>query len=124
MHHYAGTMSTTAPDCVFCKIVAGDIPAEVLGRTEHAIAFRDLNPQAPFHVLVAPLDHHENAAASAAADPASMGHVVTLADEVARASGNADYRMIANTGAGAGQTVFHTHLHVLGAAPGMTESLI
>ena len=117
-------MSTPAPDCVFCKIVAGDIPAEVLGRTEHAIAFRDLNPQAPFHVLVAPLGHHENAAASAAADPASIGHLVALADEVAHESGNADYRMIVNTGAGAGQTVFHTHVHVLGAAPGMTESLI
>ena len=117
-------MSTPDPDCVFCKIVAGDIPAEVLGRTEHAIAFRDLNPQAPFHVLVAPLDHHENAAASAAADPASIGHLVALADEVAHGSGNADYRMIFNTGAGAGQTVFHTHVHVLAGAPGMTESLI
>jgi histidine triad (HIT) family protein len=117
-------MSTTAPDCVFCKIVSGDIPAEVLGRSEHAIAFRDLNPQAPFHVLVAPLDHHENAAASAAADPASVGHLVTLADEVAQEYGNADYRLIANTGAGVGQTVFHTHLHVLAGSSGMTESLV
>ena len=80
-------MSTAAPDCVFCKIVAGDIPAEVLGRNGEAIAFRDLNPQAPFHVLVAPLAHHENAAASAAADPASLGHVVALADEVAQEAG-------------------------------------
>lgn len=117
-------MSTAASDCVFCKILAGDIPAEVLDRSEHAIAFRDLNPQAPFHVLVVPFDHHDNAAASAAADPASIGHLVTLADEVAQASGNADYRLIANTGAGAGQTVFHTHLHVLGGSPAMTESLI
>jgi histidine triad (HIT) family protein len=117
-------MSEPVGDCVFCKIVAGDIPAEVLGRTEHAIAFRDLNPQAPFHVLVAPLDHHANAAASAAADPASIGHLVALADEVAQTSGNTDYRMIANTGAGAGQTVFHTHLHVLGGSSTMTESLI
>ena len=117
-------MSTAAPDCVFCKIVAGDIPADVLGRTEHAIAIKDLNPQAPFHALVLPLDHHENAAASAAADPASLGHAVTLADEVARAAGVDDYRLVANTGAGAGQTVFHTHFHVLGQAPGMTESLI
>jgi histidine triad (HIT) family protein len=117
-------MSTSTPDCVFCKIVAGDIPAEVLGRTEHAIAFRDLNPQAPFHVLVAPLDHHENAAASAAADPASIGHLVALADEVAQGSGNADYRIVANTGAGAGQTVFHTHLHVLGGSSALTESLV
>ena len=70
------------------------------------------------------VDHHENAAASAAADPASIGHLVALADEVAKASGNADYRLIANTGAGAGQTVFHTHLHVLGGSSRMTESLI
>ena len=117
-------MSTPDPDCVFCTVVAGGIPAEVLGRTEHAIAFRDLNPQAPFHVLVAPLDHHENAAASATADPASIGHLVALADEVAQASGNADYRMIFNTGAGAGQTVFHTHVHVLAGSSGMTESLV
>ena len=117
-------MSTAAPDCVFCKIVAGDVPAEVLGRNAGAIAFRDLNPQAPFHVLVAPLDHHENAAASAAADPASLGHVVALADEVAQEAGNADYRMVVNTGAGAGQTVFHTHVHVLAGASGMTEALV
>ena len=117
-------MSTAAPDCVFCKIVAGDIPAEVLGRSDEAIAFRDLNPQAPFHVLVAPLDHHENAAASAAADPASLGHVVALAHEVAQGAGNPDYRMIVNTGAGAGQTVFHTHVHVLAGASGMTEALV
>ena len=117
-------MSTAAPDCVFCKIVAGDVPAEVLGRNGKAIAFRDLNPQAPFHVLVAPLDHHANAAASAAADPASLGHVVALADEVAQEAGNADYRMIVNTGAGAGQTVFHTHVHVLAGASVKTEALV
>lgn len=117
-------MSIADPDCVFCKIVSGDIPAEVLGRNEHAIAFRDLNPQAPFHALVATRDHHANAAASAAADPASIGRLVTLADEVAQESGNADYRMIFNTGAGAGQTVFHTHVHVLAGSSGMTESLV
>ena len=117
-------MTTAAPDCVFCKIVAGEVPAEVLGRTDEALAFRDLNPQAPFHVLVVPFDHHENAAATAAADPASLGHVIALADEVAQAAGNADYRLIFNTGAGAGQTVFHTHVHVLAGSSGMTESLL
>ena len=117
-------MSDTSDDCVFCTIVAGEIPAELLGSNEHAIAFKDLHPQAPFHALVVPLDHHENAAASAAADPAVIGHLVSLADEVARAAGNDDYRLVANTGAGAGQTVFHTHLHVLGGAPSMTESLL
>ena len=116
-------MSTADPDCVFCKIVAGDIPAELLGRTEHAVAFRDVHPQAPFHVLVVPPDHHDNAAATAAADPASLGHVVALADEVARAAGTDDYRLVVNTGAGAGQTVFHTHVHVLAGSAGLSETL-
>lgn len=113
-----------ASDCIFCMIIAGDVPADVLGRSEHAISFKDRNPQAPFHALVVPFDHHDNAAASAAADPAALGHLVTLADEVARAAGNDAYRLVANTGASAGQSVFHTHLHVLGATPAMTESLI
>jgi histidine triad (HIT) family protein len=117
-------MSATSDDCIFCTIDAGEIPAEVLGRTEHAIAIKDLHPQAPFHALVLPLDHHENAAASAAADPAVIGHLVALADTVAHESGNADYRLIANTGAAAGQSVFHTHFHVLGGSSRMSESLI
>jgi histidine triad (HIT) family protein len=117
-------MSDTTPDCVFCKIVAGDIPADLLGRNEHAIAFKDLNPQAPFHALVVPVGHHDNAAASAAADPAILGHAVALADEVARAAGHTDYRLVLNTGAGVGQTVFHTHVHVLGSTPRMSESLV
>lgn len=117
-------MTTSDPGCIFCRIVVGDIPAEVLGRSEHAISIRDLHPQAPFHALVLPLQHHENAAASAGADPAILGHLVALADQVAKASGNDEYRLIANTGVGAGQSVFHTHFHVLGSTPAMTESLI
>jgi histidine triad (HIT) family protein len=117
-------MSETAPDCIFCKIVAGEVPADVLGRNDHAVSIKDLNPQAPFHALVITVDHHENAAASAAADPASVGHLVALADEVAHGSGNVDYRLIFNTGAGAGQTVFHTHLHVLGGSSRMSETLV
>lgn len=117
-------MTVTADDCVFCKIVSGDLPADVLGRGEQALAIRDLHPQAPFHALVIPFDHHKNAAASAAADPAVLGHLVTLAAEVAGEAGHDDYRLIANTGAGAGQTVFHTHLHVLAGTTGMTESLV
>ena len=117
-------MSATPDDCVFCTIVAGGIPADVLGRNEHAVAIADLNPQAPFHALVIPVEHHDTVAASAAADPAVVGHLVSLADEVAKASGNGDYRLIANTGRGAGQTVFHAHLHVLGGSSRMTESLI
>ncbi|HSF34903.1 MAG TPA: HIT domain-containing protein [Nocardioides sp.] len=117
-------MSERAPDCIFCKIVADEVPADVLGRNDHAVSIKDLNPQAPFHALVISVDHHDNAAASAAADPASVGHLVSLADEVAKASGNDDYRLIANTGAGAGQTVFHTHLHVLGGSSRMSETLV
>jgi len=117
-------MNETAPDCIFCKIVAGEVPADVLGRNDHAVSIKDLNPQAPFHALVITVDHHRDAAASAAADPASIGHLVGLADEVARGSGNADYRLVLNTGAGAGQTVFHTHLHVLGGSSRMSETLV
>jgi histidine triad (HIT) family protein len=117
-------MSETAPDCIFCKIVAGEVPADVLARNDRAVSIRDLNPQAPFHALVITVDHHDNAAASAAADPASIGHLVALADEVALGSGNADYRLVLNTGAGAGQTVFHTHLHVLGGSSRMSETLV
>ncbi|HYJ26184.1 MAG TPA: HIT domain-containing protein [Nocardioides sp.] len=117
-------MNETAPDCIFCKIVAGEVPADVLGRNDHAVSIKDLNPQAAFHALVITVDHHRDAAASAAADPASIGHLVGLADEVARGSGNADYRLVLNTGAGAGQTVFHTHLHVLGGSSRMSETLV
>lgn len=117
-------MSQSAPDCIFCKIVAGQVPADELGRGEDTVAIRDLHPQAPFHALVIPFDHHDDAAASAAADPAVVGRLVSLADEVARAAGHDDYRLVANTGAGAGQTVFHTHLHVLAGSSGMTESLV
>ena len=111
-------------DCLFCSIASGAIEADVVHVSDNVVAFRDLNPQAPVHVLVVPLEHHENAAASAAVDPASLGHAVALADEVARGAGNADYRMVVNTGAGAGQTVFHTHVHVLAGSTGMTETLV
>ncbi len=101
-------------DCLFCKIVAGEIPAEVVHTTERTVAFRDLNPQAPTHVLVVPRDHYENAAAVAAGDPAAAAELLTTAAAVATAEGYGDdYRLVFNTGADAGQTVFHTHLHLL-----------
>lgn len=100
-------------DCLFCKIVAGEIPGEVVHTTERTVAFRDINAQAPTHVLVVPREHHPNAAALAAADPQTVAELVTTAAEVAEAEGYADYRLVFNTGADAGQTVFHTHLHVL-----------
>ena len=106
------THSDTA-DCLFCRIIAGEIPSDLVHSDDRVVAFRDIAPKAPFHVLVAPRDHQPHAAASAAADPTIVGELVTAADAVARAAGHEDYRLIFNTGADAGQTVFHTHLHVL-----------
>lgn len=102
------------PDCLFCSIVAGGIPAEVVHQTERTVAFRDLNPHAPLHVLVVPRLHCANAAELAAADPLASAELVTSAAAVAAAAGHpTDYRLVFNTGAQAGQSVFHAHLHVL-----------
>ena len=105
---------SNASDCLFCKILAGDIPADVVLSTDDVLAFRDINPVAPTHVLVIPREHQPNAAATAAADPSAPGAMLAAADAVAKLEGLDDYRMVFNTGAGVGQTVFHTHLHVLG----------
>ncbi|KIF03700.1 histidine triad (HIT) protein [Streptomyces sp. RSD-27] len=103
-------------DCLFCKIVEGKIPATVVRETETTVAFRDINPQAPTHVLVIPKVHHPDAASLAAAEPTVIADILREAGEIAAAEGIADqgYRVVFNTGAGAGQTVFHAHLHVLG----------
>ena len=100
-------------DCLFCKIVAGDIPGDIVAETDGTVAFRDISPQAPLHALVVPRTHLENAAAVAAAAPAVLAEMVETAARVAREEGYDDYRLVFNTGAGAGQTVFHAHLHVL-----------
>jgi len=105
-------------DCIFCKIVAGEIPSTPVHESPTTYAFRDLNPQAPTHVLVVPRSHHANAAEVAAAEPATVADLVAAAADVAREEGlGGDYRLVFNTGAGAGQTVFHAHLHVLGGRP-------
>jgi histidine triad (HIT) family protein len=104
-------------DCLFCKIVAGEIPAEIVHTTERTVAFRDLNAQAPTHVLIVPKDHYANAAELAAGDPVASAELVTTAAAVATAEGYDDYRLVFNTGAGSGQTVFHTHLHLLAGRP-------
>jgi histidine triad (HIT) family protein len=103
-------------DCLFCRIVAGDIPAKVVHETESTLAFRDINPQAPTHVLVIPRAHHADAAALARADPNLAADLLRVAGLIAEAEGISEsgYRMVFNTGAGAGQTVFHVHLHLLG----------
>jgi histidine triad (HIT) family protein len=108
-------------DCLFCKIVAGDVPADVVHETATTIAFRDIEPQAPTHVLVIPQDHFPTAAALAAADPQLLAEVITVARTVAVAEGlvtedgdEPGYRLVTNTGPGAGQSVDHVHLHLLG----------
>lgn len=109
------TAPRRAEDCLFCKIVAGEVPAEIVHATETAVAFRDVNPQAPTHVLVVPSSHYENAAELAHREPACAAELLTVGAAVAEQEGLGEgYRMVFNTGAGAGQTVFHTHLHVLG----------
>jgi histidine triad (HIT) family protein len=105
-------------ECLFCRIVSGDVPADVVHSNEFAVCFRDTNPQAPTHVLVVPRSHHANAVELARQDPGSLAQLVDVADQVAESEGLAgDYRLVFNTGAGAGQTVFHAHLHVLGGRP-------
>jgi histidine triad (HIT) family protein len=104
------------PDCLFCKIVAGDIAADIIAESHTAIAFRDVNPQAPTHVLVIPREHLPDVAAVAAAGDVDVADLFRLAAEVADIEGVADsgYRLVANTGAQAHQTVFHAHVHVIG----------
>jgi histidine triad (HIT) family protein len=105
-------------DCLFCRIVTGEIPATVVASTERTLAFRDVAPQAPTHVLVVPREHHADVAACAEADPSLLGELMVVAAGVAKAEGlNGGYRLLTNTGADAGQTVHHVHVHVLGGRP-------
>jgi histidine triad (HIT) family protein len=104
------------PDCLFCKIVAGEVPATVVHETDTALAFRDLQPQAPTHVLVIPRRHVPDVAALAQEAPEEVALVMDAVAAVAGAEGVADsgYRTVFNTGSDAQQTVFHAHVHVLG----------
>jgi histidine triad (HIT) family protein len=111
---YRRRMSESTSECVFCWIVAGDIPASVIAETDHSVAFHDTDPKAPTHVLVIPRRHVENLGALAD-HPDELTDAVVLARTVAAELGLEDgYRLVANTGARAHQTVFHAHLHVLG----------
>ena len=107
------------PDCLFCAIASGEIPAKTVRESSRAIAFRDINPQAPTHVLVIPRDHYASLAEIAAAGDGLLEELVTLAHTVAVDEGVADggYRVVFNTGPDAGQTVYHVHAHVLGGRP-------
>lgn len=102
-------------DCLFCKIVSGAIPAKRLYEDEHVLAFPDINPQAPVHVLLIPKKHLASHAHATAEDAAMLGQLISAAGEVARAQnlGNG-YRLVINTGPDGGQTVDHLHVHLLG----------
>jgi histidine triad (HIT) family protein len=108
-------------DCLFCRIVAGEIPATVVYEDAATLAFRDINPKAPVHVLVVPRAHYPDGYTLAQADPMLAGALLAAAGAVATQEGltESGYRMVFNTGEGAGQTVFHVHCHVLGGR-GMT----
>lgn len=101
-------------DCLFCKIVAREIPGTIVAENEHAVAFRDIHPGAPTHVLVVPRTHFVNL--NDASDAELLGRVLLLARDVAKAEGleNKGYRVVVNNGAGVGQSVFHLHVHLLG----------
>lgn len=102
-------------DCLFCRIVSGEIPAEVVARSERALAFRDIAPQAPTHVLVVPLEHYDNYVAMMSADKELGAELVGLASRVTEIENLSDgHRLIFNTGADGGQTVGHVHAHVIG----------
>jgi histidine triad (HIT) family protein len=107
------------PECLFCSIVTGEIPAEKVVESERTVAFRDINPQAPVHVLVVPREHYPDLAAVAAAGGGLLEEIATQAHRVAVTLGVADsgYRVVFNTGPDAGQTVAHAHAHVLGGRP-------
>ncbi|HEV6955164.1 MAG TPA: histidine triad nucleotide-binding protein [Promicromonospora sp.] len=112
--------SSDSPDCLFCKIVAGDLPADVVASSGTAVAFRDIAPKAPVHVLVVPREHYPDVSALAASAPEVLADVVALADGVASDLADGQYRLVFNTGPKAGQSVFHVHAHLLagGQLPG------
>lgn len=103
-----------ADDCLFCRIVRGEIPAKLVAEDEHSVAFRDITPQAPVHILIVPREHV--ASLNQATDAAMLGRLSLMAADLARKEGISEsgYRTVMNTNAAAGQTVFHVHLHLLG----------
>ncbi|MDR3203044.1 MAG: HIT domain-containing protein [Bifidobacteriaceae bacterium] len=101
-------------DCLFCSFVDGSRETEVVAQNASAIAFRDINPQAPVHILVVPREHYSDVATLAAADPQTLADLVTLAQEIAHDEADGEFRLIFNSGPSAGQSVYHVHGHVLG----------
>jgi histidine triad (HIT) family protein len=103
-------------NCIFCRILEGEIPSDTVYGDERSVAFRDTNPQAPVHILVIPREHMESLDEASQKDEALLGHLLRVAARVANEQGLSEsgYRTVINTGAGAAQSVFHLHVHVLG----------
>ena len=103
------------PHCIFCKIIEKKVPAKLVYEDEHAVAFEDINPQAPIHILIVPKKHIRDIHSIQHADRELIGHLFFVAQTLGEKSGlnNSGYRMVINNGRNAGQTVFHTHLHLL-----------
>lgn len=106
-------------DCIFCKIIAGDIPSSRVHEDHMCVAFDDLNPQAPAHILIVPREHVDSLDKADGENKDLLGHLLLSAAEIAREKGFADdgYRVVINTNADGGQTVFHLHIHLLGGRP-------
>jgi histidine triad (HIT) family protein len=106
-------------DCIFCKIAAGELPSEMVYEDDICIAFKDLNPQAPTHILVVPRDHIESLDKAKNKHLETLGYLHLVAAEIARENefAEAGYRTVINTNADGGQTVFHLHVHLLGGRP-------
>ena len=100
-------------DCLFCKIIAGQIPSSKVYEDETTYAFNDINPKAKVHVLVVPKKHYANVAELAADDPTELAHIVSIAQNIADKEFHGAYRLVFNTGLDAGQTVVHVHAHVM-----------
>ena len=101
-------------DCLFCKFVSGQIPVDFIYSTQTVVAFRDISPQAPTHILIVPKGHFPNAAELAMSAPSVAAELLTIAADLAESEGLTGYRLVFNTGESAGQSVFHAHLHLLG----------
>ncbi len=106
-------------DCIFCKIVDGTIPSTKVFEDDTCLAFNDLSPQAPVHILIVPRRHIDSLDKAAESDGAALGHLLLTAADIARAKGFATdgYRVVINTNGDGGQTVFHLHVHLLGGRP-------
>ncbi len=109
----------TETNCIFCQIINGEIPASIVHRDDRAVAFEDVNPQAPVHVLIITTEHIESLDEASQRDEAALGHLLRVAARIANERGLSEngYRAVINTGPAAGQSVFHIHVHLLGGRP-------